>query len=64
MIVRSNKTLEEVVTTGIDLSLKNEFVQVTYMMKKAGVPHHIIVRVLYDQNKVRESDRNKIKYIR
>lgn len=61
MIVRSNKTLEDVVTTGIDLSLKNEFVQATYIMKKAGVPHHIIVRVLYDQNKVRESDRNKIK---
>ena len=61
MIVRSNKTLEDVVTMGIDLSLKNEFVQATYIMKKAGVPHHIIVRVLYDQNKVRESDRNKIK---
>ena len=63
MIIRSNKILEEAVTMGIALSLKNEFIHATYMMKKAEVPHHIILRVLYDQNKIRESDRNKIKQI-
>ena len=60
MIVRSNKILEEAVTKGIALSLKNESIQATYLMKKAGVPHHVIVRVLYDQNKIRDTDRNEI----
>lgn len=60
MIIRSNKTLEKAVTMGIALSLKNEAFQATYLMKKAGVPHHVIVRVLYDQNKIRDTDRNEI----
>lgn len=62
MIIRSNKILEEAVTMGIDLSLKNEFITATYMMKKAGVPQHVIVRVLYDQDKIRDADRNEIKH--
>lgn len=61
MIARSNKSLEEAVTMGIALSLKNEFIQVTYMMKKAGVPHHIMMRVLYDQDNIRDTDKNQIK---
>ncbi len=61
MIIRSNKKIEEVVSMGVKLSLKNEFIQATYMMKKAGVPHHVIMRVLYDQDKVRDTDRSEIK---
>ena len=61
MIVRSNKSLEEAVTMGIALSLKNEFIQVTYMIKKARVPHHIMMRVLYDQDNIRDTDKNQIK---
>ena len=61
IFIRSNKKIEEVVSLGIGLSLKNEFIQATYMMKKAGVPHHVIVRVLYDQDKVRDTDMIVIK---
>lgn len=54
MIIRSNKIFEEAITMGIELSLKNEYIMATYLMKKAGVPHHTVLRVLYDQDKKSE----------
>lgn len=55
---RKNNTIEALVTKGIELASHDEYINAAALMKFNGVPNHVIGRVLYDQEKVREEDLN------
>ncbi|PPC93321.1 MAG: hypothetical protein CTY33_08325 [Methylotenera sp.] len=56
MIIRSNKALEETVTTGLQLFKKGECFDAVILMKNHGLPNSVIARVLYEQNRIRNTD--------
>lgn len=56
MLIRSNKTLEQIVTKGIELSLIEDDFSATSLMKTLGVPNQVIARVLYKQDQIRSCD--------
>lgn len=63
MIKRTNKTLEDVVTKGIEISLNGgEFLAVSHMVNR-GVPNSVIARVLYQQEKIRNCDLSVIQQL-
>ena len=53
---RINKALQDVVTTGIVISInEDEFRAVSHMINQ-GVPNSVIARVLYQQDRIRSCD--------
>ena len=53
---RSNKLLEEAVVKGLELSANGDDFSAVSLMKNRGVPHSVIARVLYQQDKIRSCD--------
>ena len=57
---RLNKTLQDVVTKGIEISLNGgEFLAVSHMVNR-GVPNSVIARVIYQQENIRSCDLSHI----
>lgn len=56
MINRSNKALEETVTTGLQLFQKGECFDAVILMKNHGVPNSVIARVLFENHRFRSTD--------
>ena len=53
---RINKTLQDVVTKGIEISLNGgEFLAISHMVNR-GVPNSVIARVIYQQENIRSCD--------
>ena len=53
---RMNKTLQDVVTKGIEISLNGgEFLAISHMVNR-GVPNSVIARVIYQQENIRSCD--------
>ena len=53
---RMNKTLQDVVIKGIEISInEDEFRAVSHMINQ-GVPNSVIARVLYQQDRIRSCD--------
>ena len=53
---RMNKTLQDVVTKGIEISLNGgEFLAISQMVNR-GVPNSVIARVIYHQENIRRCD--------
>jgi len=53
---RTNKSLEGVVTRGIELSLRGDEFRAVSLMINQGIPNSVIARVLYQQDRIRCCD--------
>ena len=60
---RMNKTLKDVVTRGIEISLNGgEFLAISHMVNR-GVPNSVIARVIYQQENIRSCDLSVIEQL-
>ena len=60
---RMNKTLQDVVTKGIEISLNGgEFLAISHMVNR-GVPNSVIERVIYQQEYIRSCDLSVIEQL-
>ena len=60
---RMNKTLQDVVTKGIEISLNGgEFLAISHMVNR-GVPNSVIARVIYQQENIRSCDLSVIEHL-
>ena len=60
---RMNKTLQDVVTKGIEISLNGgEFLAISHMLNR-GVPNSVIARVIYQQENIRSCDLSVIEHL-
>lgn len=60
---RMNKTLQDVVTKGIEISINEDEFRAVSLMANQGVPNSVIARVLYQHDRIRSCDLSVIQQL-